>query len=435
MRVGLVSLGCPKNLVDSENMLGILQKDGYDVTNDEKAADLLIVNTCAFIDEAKEESVNTILEMARLKREGACRALLVTGCLAQRFPRELADEMPEIDGIIGTGDLSSVSTAAAVVLAGGKISKVGRPGYLPETATPRLQATPRHFAYLKIAEGCDNRCTYCVIPDIRGPYRSREAADLAEESAALAAAGVRELILVAQDTTRYGQDIYGRPSLPELLERLSAIDGINWLRLLYTYPSLIDERLIQTIATNEKVCRYLDLPLQHVSARILKKMNRPKDGGRVAELVKRLRAAIPGITLRTTFITGFPGETEDEFEELLQFIRETEFDRVGVFAYSQEENTPAALLADQVDNETKLERQRRAMAAQQEISLRKNREKIGATMTVLMDGPREGRGEGDAPEIDCKVFVKAGRRLGSGELVRVKITGAAEYDLSGDLVE
>ena len=435
MKVGLVSLGCPKNLVDSEYMLGILQKDGYTVTNDERSADLLIINTCAFIDEAKEESVNTILELARLKQDGACRAILVTGCLAQRFPRELAEEIPEIDGLIGTGDVSAISAAAAEVLSGGKVRKIGRPGYLPETTTPRLQSTPKYSAYLKIAEGCDNRCTYCVIPDIRGPYKSRRMEDLIQESAALADAGVRELILVAQDTTRYGQDIFGRPSLPELLKQLSPIEGIAWLRLMYTYPTLIDDRLIEVIANEEKVCRYLDLPLQHVSARILEKMNRPKDNGQIVKLVEKLRDAIPGVALRTTFITGFPGESEAEFAELLQFVRQVEFDRVGVFVYSREENTPAASLPDQVAEEIKLERQKQVMALQQEISLKKNRARIGDTINVLMEGPQEGRGEGDAPEIDCKVFVEAGRTLMSGEFVRVKITGASEYDLTGELVE
>ena len=435
MKVGLVSLGCPKNLLDSENMLGLLQRDGYTITNNENDADLLIINTCAFIDAAKEESVNTILEMARLKKEGACKALLVTGCLAQRFPAELSAEMPEIDGLLGTGEVAAITAAAAVVLAGGKVNKVSRPGYLPAAETPRLQSTPPYTAYLKIAEGCDNRCTYCVIPSIRGSFRSRPSADLVQESARLVAAGVKELILVAQDTTRYGRDLYGSPSLPELLKQLAALDGIRWLRLMYTYPALIDDRLIELIATEEKVCRYLDLPLQHVSPRILERMNRPKDAGLAVKLVEKLRRMIPGVTLRTTFITGFPGESEGEFEELLQFIQTTEFDRVGVFPYSREEHTPAAALPDQVDGAIKVERQKRALAVQQAISLKRNQAKVGEVLTVLMEGPQRGRGEGDAPEIDGKVFVKAGRTLRAGELVKVKITGAAAYDLSGVLVE
>lgn len=435
LRVGLVSLGCPKNLVDSENMLGILLKAGFSVTNDEKSADLLIVNTCAFIDEAKEESVKTILELARLKEEGSCRALLVTGCLAQRFSGELISEMPEIDGVIGTGDIPDIAVAAQEALSGKKIKIIGRPGYLPVAATPRLQSTPKYYAYLKIAEGCDNRCSYCVIPDIRGPFRSRVLADLVDEGAGLAAAGVRELILVAQDTTRYGWDLLSRPSLPELLKQLASIEGIRWLRLLYTYPALINDRLIETISSTGKVCRYLDLPLQHANARILKEMKRQGDSEQVIRLVEKLRAAIPSVTLRTTFITGFPGEREDEFTELLDLIREVKFDRVGVFAYSREEQTPAAALPDQIPEEIKLERQQRAMAVQQEISLERNRGKIGEIITVLMEGPGVGRSEGDAPEIDGKVFVHADKTPAAGEFAQVRITGASEYDLTGELVE
>ena len=434
MKVGLVSLGCPKNLVDSEVMLGILQRDGFIITNDEAEADVLIVNTCAFIDDAKDESINTILELAQHKDTGPCRALLVAGCLAQRYPRELMAEMPEIDGLLGTGRVADIAALVREVLARGERTVLeGAPGYLPGAATPRLLSTPDYTAYLKIAEGCDNRCTYCVIPGIRGPFRSRPIEDVAEEGAMLGSRGVKEVILVAQDTTRYGYDLYGQAALPDLLRRLAEIEGIHWLRLMYTYPGLISDQLIQLMAEERKIARYLDLPLQHASGRILSMMNRRGDSDGIIKLVEKIRAVIPDVTLRTSFITGFPGENDNDFQELLAFMKAVRFDRVGVFAYSQEEHTPAAALPDQIPDRIKQERREQAMALQQEISLEKNRAKIGAIIPVLAEGPYEGRSEADAPEIDGKVYFDNDREVRAGEMIEVLVTDATEYDLKGRL--
>ncbi|MCL6639652.1 MAG: 30S ribosomal protein S12 methylthiotransferase RimO [Firmicutes bacterium] len=437
LKIGLVSLGCPKNLVDSETMLGLLAKAGFSITAREEEADVLIVNTCSFIHDAKEESVRTLLELARHKAAGRLKALLAAGCLAQRYPEELAAEMPEVDGLIGTGDVAEIVRAVHRVLSGERVSPANAPGYPGAAAVPRLLATPRHTAYLKIAEGCDNRCSYCIIPEIRGPYRSRAAQDVLQEAADLAGRGARELILVAQDTTRYGTDLYGKPALAGLLEELARLEGVVWLRLMYAYPSLVNGGLIETIARNDKICRYLDMPLQHVSDSILKKMNRRSRQKDVVNLVRELRSAVPGIALRTSFIVGFPGETGDDFEELLDFIKTTRFDRVGVFAYSPEEGTPAALMPDQVSEEVKAERKERAMLLQQEISLERNAAKMGEEMTVLIEGRARGkdvyhgRGEGDAPEIDGKVFVRSDAGLKPGDFVRVRVTGFREYDLDG----
>ena len=436
MKIGLVSLGCPKNLVDSEIMLGILQKEGHTITNNESEASVLIVNTCAFIDEAKDESIKTILELAHHKVTGSCRVLLAAGCLAQRFPRELSEEMPEIDGLLGTGAVVDVAEMVKEALSGErKINTGGGLGYLPKAGTPRVVSTPKYTAYLKIAEGCDNRCSYCVIPHVRGPYRSRSLEDLADEGAMLTAHGAKEIILVAQDTTRYGTDLYNRTALPDLLKRLAALEGAYWLRLMYTYPALLNDDLIELMAAEKKVVPYIDLPLQHASDRILARMNRRGSSAQILKLMEKIRKTVPGVTLRTSFITGFPGETEEEFQELLDFIREARFDRVGVFAYSREENTPAAAMPDQIPDRIKSERRDQAMAVQQEISLEKNKGKIGKKITVLMEGAYEGRSEGDAPEIDGKVYVNNDREILPGEFVSVLITGATEYDLTGDLQE
>ncbi|OPY58200.1 MAG: Ribosomal protein S12 methylthiotransferase RimO [Pelotomaculum sp. PtaU1.Bin035] len=442
VKVGLVSLGCPKNLVDSEIMLGLLKNAGFTVTSREQEADALIVNTCSFINDAKEESIKTILELARLKEEGCCKAILVTGCLAQRYPGELMAEMPEIDGLLGTGSLPEIVGAVKSALAGERVSLAGAPGFLHYANMPRLQSTPQYTAFLKIAEGCDNRCSYCIIPKVRGPFRSRPVDDVVNEAASLAAGGVKELILVAQDTTRYGVDLYGKPVLAGLLKRLVTLDGLVWLRLLYTYPTLLTDELVELMVSEKKLCRYLDLPLQHASNAVLARMNRRGSREGTARLVEKVRSAIPGITLRTSFITGFPGETEADFLELLDFMREVKFDRVGIFTYSQEKDTAAAGMPDQVPEEIKSERRDCAMALQQEISLERNRGKTGSVIPVLVERPHPekpgvyiGRSEGDAPDIDGNVYVLSDMGLRPGDFVKVRVNGAVEYDLTGELAQ
>jgi ribosomal protein S12 methylthiotransferase len=441
LKTGLVSLGCPKNLVDSEIMLGLLQASGFEITNREQDAEVLIVNTCSFIQDAREESIKTILELAQYKKRGRCRALLVAGCLAQRYPREMMAELPEVDAVLGTGSIPEITGVIQRVLQGERVSLVGTPGYLHTAGLPKLQATPSYSAYLKIAEGCDNCCTYCIIPHLRGPYRSREADDILAEAAAMASRGVKELNLVAQDTTRYGMDRYGKPYLNPLLRRLSRLEGVVWIRLLYTYPTLLNEELIQLIAGEKKICHYLDIPLQHASASVLRRMNRRGSGEGSARLIEKIRAAIPDITLRTSFIVGFPGETEADFEELLGFIAGVQFERVGIFTYSREEGTPGAELPDQVPEEVKLERKNRAMTLQQKISLKKNRLRLGQVLTVLVEGRNtkgvyHGRSEGDAPDIDGKVYFKANAavKVNPGDFVKVRVTSARPYDLIGELV-
>lgn len=441
IKVGMVSLGCPKNLVDSEVILGLLKEAGFEITNREQESDVLIVNTCSFINDAKEESIKTILELARQKDEGSCRALLVTGCLAQRYSEELLAEMPEIDGLVGTGFLADIPGIVHRVLAGEKVSLVGAPGYLHTAYTPKIQSTPPYTAYLKIAEGCDNCCSYCIIPAIRGPYRSRDMEDIVNEAVKLVRRGVKEINLVAQDTTRYGVDLYGRPVLDDLIKRLVAVDGLVWLRLLYTYPALLNDEIIRLMAKEKKLCRYLDIPLQHAGNNMLKLMNRRGSRESIVRLIRKIRLAVPEIVLRTSFIVGFPGETNNDFQELLDFMAEVKFDRVGVFTYSREEGTTAAEMPGQVPDEVKKERYNKAMALQQKISLEKNRNKIGKVMTVLVEGCSSvklgiytGRSEGDAPGIDGKVFFKSNLDLQPGDIVKVLIKGAREYDLTGELV-
>lgn len=438
LKVGIVSLGCPKNLVDSEIMLGIIKDSGFLLTNSEQEADVLVVNTCSFIEQAKEESINTILELARHKAGGKCRSLLVTGCLAQRYPRELLREMPEIDGLLGTGSISEIAGVIHKTLAGERVVHVGSPGYLHHAGQPRVQATPPYTAYLKIAEGCHNRCSYCVIPDIRGPYRSRKKEEILDEAAALAGRGVKELIITAQDTTLYGIDLYGRLALHELLAGMEDIEGLVWVRILYGYPTYLTDQLIEVMAKSSKICRYLDLPLQHASDTVLRRMSRRGSGEDYLRLVEKLRRSIPGITLRTSFIVGFPGETEKEFQQLLDFMRQVKFERAGVFVYSREEGTAAAEMAGQVPEDTKIERRDRAMELQQRISLENNQGKIGETVDALVEGGGEqgmytGRTESDAPDIDGKVFFKAKRDLTPGDFVRVLIRDASWYDLEGEL--
>lgn len=431
--ISAISLGCAKNRVDTEVMLGLLGSAGYAIASDPRVADVMLVNTCAFITPARRESVNAILEAARYKNEGRLRALVVAGCLAERYGTVLFGEMPEIDALLGTGKIGAVATVVEDVLAGKRPALLGDPGFV-YTGEPRLLTTPPYTAYLKIAEGCRNPCSFCVIPALRGPYRSRRREEILKEAELLAAGGVKELVLVAQDTTRWGLEIYGRPELPGLLRELARINGIRWIRVLYAYPTGISGELLNVIAEESKVCRYLDLPLQHVSPRLLRAMKRPVIN--VPELLKRVRAAVPGITLRTTFIVGFPGETEADFASLEKVVAEGSFDLTGVFAYSREEGTAAADLPEQVPWRTKQERLRRLRAVARGVSLARNRRMVGRELLVLVEGKRGrlfyGRSEADAPEVDGKVCFTSSRQLKPGEFVPVRISGARAYDLIGE---
>lgn len=435
--VGAISLGCAKNRIDTEVMLGLLGAAGYGLTADLAAADVLVVNTCAFITAAQRESVNTVLEAARYKEQGRLRALVAAGCLVERHGTVLLREIPELDGLLGTGKINEIAAVVAGALRGEKPVVLGDPGYVFGPEQPRFLTTPPYTAYLKLAEGCSNRCNFCIIPVLRGRYRSRRREEILTEAALLSARGVRELVLVAQDTTRWGLDLYGRAELPGLLRGLARLDGIRWIRLLYAYPTGISDELLTVLAEEEKVCRYLDLPLQHVRPHLLKKMNRPAID--VAGLVRRVREAVPGITLRTTFIVGFPGETEADFTALEAAVRELAFDRAGVFAYSREEGTPAAALPEQVPWRVKQERLRRLRAAAREVSLERNRRLVGHEVLVLTEGIRGrffyGRSEADAPEVDGGVYFAASRPVAAGEFVRVRITRARAYDLVGECVE
>lgn len=443
-----VSLGCDKNLVDTEKMLGILNSEGISFTDDETEADAILVNTCCFIGDAKEESVNTILDMARYKEEGNCKALIVTGCLAQRYKQEIIDEIPEVDAILGTtsyGDIGKVLAELFPQLSKEKepeenpISDFHELAELPKTDKGRVVTTGGYYAFLKIAEGCDKRCTYCIIPYLRGPYRSVPMEELLKEARELADKGVKELILVAQETTLYGVDIYGKKSLPKLLHELAQIPGIQWIRIQYCYPEEITDELIETIRTEEKVCHYLDIPIQHASNRILKRMGRRTNKEELKERIGKLRREIPDIALRTTLISGFPGETEADHEELLEFVDEMEFERLGVFAYSAEEDTPAYSFPDQVPEEVKEARRDEIMELQQDIAFEHCENMVGKVLTVLIEGKVAdepayvGRTYMDAPNVDGLIFVNGEEMLMSGDFVRVKVTGASEYDLIGEV--
>lgn len=439
-----VSLGCDKNLVDTEKMLGLLHGTGLTFTDDETEADVILINTCCFIGDAKEESVNTILEMARYKEEGRCRALIVAGCLAQRYKQEILDEIPEVDAILGTTSYEDVAKVVEQVLGDSQMTHVASfhdLGELPDTKAGRVVTTGGYYAFLKIAEGCDKRCTYCIIPYLRGPYRSVPMEQLMEEARQLAEGGVKELILVAQETTLYGKDIYGEKSLPKLLHELAAVPGIQWIRIQYCYPEEITDELIEAIRTEEKVCHYLDIPIQHASNRILKRMGRRTNREEVMERIARLRREIPDIALRTTMISGFPGETESDHEELMDFVNEMEFERLGVFAYSAEEDTPAYSYPDQVPQELKEERRDEIMELQQDIAFEHCENMVGRVLTVLIEGKvvdepvYVGRTYMDAPNVDGLIFVNADFELMSGDFVRVKVTGAAEYDLIGEVYD
>lgn len=441
MNILFISLGCDKNLVDSEVMLGLLAAKGYRMVDDEMQADIIIVNTCCFIHDAKEESIQTILEMAQYKTDGRLKVLVVTGCLAQRYQQEILDEIPEVDAVLGTTSYDKIVEAVEEALAGKGHVEVEDIDALPLVDTGRLVTTGGHFAYLKIAEGCDKHCTYCIIPKIRGDFRSVPMERLVKEAGELAEQGVKELILVAQETTLYGKDLYGEKSLHRLLRELCRISGIRWIRLLYCYPEEIDENLIQIMKEEKKICHYLDLPIQHANDDILKRMGRRTSKNQLEEIIGRLRREIPDIALRTTLITGFPGETKEQHEELMEFVDEMEFDRLGVFTYSPEEDTPAAGMPDQVPEEVKEERQAEIMELQQEIVFDQAEAMIGREVLVMIEGKVAdenayvGRTYKDAPNVDGLIFINTEAELMSGDFARVKVTGALEYDLIGELME
>lgn len=441
--IGFVSLGCPKNLVDSEVMLGMLRDANYQIITDESKADVLIVNTCGFIQSAKEESIGQIFELAQHKEKGQCRALIVTGCLAQRYHEELLEEIPEIDALVGPGHISDIVHIVNKALGESqRSSHINDPVYIYDEHVPRILSTPAHTAYVKIAEGCDNRCAYCAIPDIRGRFRSRSMESIEAEVKRLVANGVKEIILIAQDTTRYGLDLYGEYRLAALVRKLGLIPGLKWLRLLYCYPNRFTDELIKAIAETPNVCKYIDMPLQHAADDILRAMRRPVTQQQARELIENLRREVPDIVIRTSFIVGFPGETEENFQELLDFIAEMKFDRAGVFTYSQEEGTTAAEMANQIHGRIKQERYHRAMTLQREISQVQNNKRIGQEMAVLVEetvdsrkGVYVGRSSFDAPEIDGTVEIISPRPLAVGEIVKVKINRTLEYDLMGELAQ
>ncbi len=442
MKLLCISLGCDKNLVDSEKMLGMLYEDGFSFTDDEAEADVILVNTCCFIGDAKEESVNTLLEMAEYRKSGPCRALIVTGCMAQRYKEEITREIPEVDAVVGTTAFDEIVKVIRGVLSGQEhIQQFEELSALPGTEGRRLVTTGGCYAFLKIAEGCDKRCTYCIIPYLRGPYRSVPMEKLVREAEELAEKGIKELILVAQETTLYGADLYGRKCLPELLRNLCRIPGIQWIRIQYCYPEEITDELIQTIREEEKICHYLDIPIQHASDRILKRMNRRTNQAELREMIGKLRREIPDIALRTTLISGFPGETQEDHEELCRFVDEMEFERLGVFAYSLEEDTPAASFPDQVPQEVKEERRDEIMELQQEIAFEACEAMVGRELEVLIEGKVAdenayvGRTYMDAPGVDGMIFVNTGLELMTGDFVRVRVTGALEYDLIGEVCD
>jgi len=440
-----ISLGCDKNLVDSEVMLGLLDREGFRIVDDEAQADVIVINTCCFIHDAKEESIRTILEMAEYKKDGRLKALVVAGCLAQRYQEEILKEMPEVDAVLGTTAYTEIVEAVKGALAGNVRVTLKDPDAPPLAAlsaagTGRLVTTGGHFAYLKIAEGCDKHCTYCIIPKIRGNYRSVPMEQLVMEAQELAGQGVKELILVAQETTLYGKDLYGEKSLHILLEKLCRVNGIRWIRILYCYPEEIDDNLIGIMKKEKKICHYLDLPIQHVNDDILKRMGRRASKEKLTRVIGKLRAEIPDITLRTTLITGFPGETKEQHEELMEFVDEMEFDRLGVFTYSAEEDTPAAEMPGQVPEEVKEERRLEIMELQQEIAFAKAEDMAGKEVLAMIEGKVAdedayvGRTYKDAPDVDGLIFINTQEELMSGDFARVRVTGALEYDLIGELI-
>ncbi len=440
MKILFISLGCDKNLVDTEVMLGMLASRGYEMTNDEQEADIIVINTCCFIHDAKEESIRNILEMAEYKKNGSAKALIVTGCMAERYRQEILDEIPEVDEVLGTTAYDRILDAVDAALAGQHEVMTADLDALPLPETKRLVTTGGHFAYLKIAEGCDKHCTYCIIPKIRGNFRSVPMERLLKEAQDLAEQGVKELILVAQETTLYGKDLYGEKSLPKLLRELCKISGIRWIRILYCYPEEITDELIQVMKEESKICHYLDLPIQHANDTILKRMGRRTSKQELIDIVQKLRKEIPDICLRTTLITGFPGETQEQHEEVMEFIDTLEFDRLGAFTYSPEEDTPAATFEDQIDEEVKEDRQADIMELQQEIAFDKAEDMIGREVLVMIEGKVAdenayvGRTYRDAPNVDGLIFINTDVELISGDFAKVKVTGALDYDLIGELI-
>lgn len=441
MKLLFISLGCDKNLVDSEYMIGMLIKNGIEMTDDETEADIIIINSCCFINDAKEESINTILEMAEYRKTGSCKALIVTGCLAQRYQNEIKEEIPEVDAIVGTNSYDSIMEAVRRALTPEKYYMCMKAlSGLPEVTARRVLTTGGHFAYLKIAEGCNKNCTYCVIPSVRGRYRSVPMEKLLEQARELAAGGVKELILVAQETTLYGIDLYGEKSLHKLLDALNEIEGLFWIRIMYAYPEEIYEEMIDSMARNRKVCHYLDMPIQHCNDRILKRMGRYTNKEDLVRIITHLRQRIPDITLRTTLICGFPGETEEMHEELMQFVNDMEFDRLGAFTYSQEEGTPAASFPDQVEEEVKQNRQADVMELQEEVIFDKNESLTGTELYAFIEGKVAdenayiGRTYRDAPNVDGYIFIHTEEELMTGDIAKVRVTGAYEYDLIGELL-
>ena len=446
MKVGFVSLGCPKNQLDTEVMLHELVDAGYEITPDETEADVIVVNTCAFIESAKRESIDNILDVSWLKENRDLKAIIVTGCLAERYRNAIFDQIPEVDAVLGVGSIHNIVDAVKVVGDKGKNdSRENRySSFLEndkvELGGDRVLTTPEYFAYLKIAEGCDNRCAYCAIPSIRGPFRSRPMEELVEEAKQLEELGVKELVVIAQDITRYGLDLYGSYKLAELLRRITEATNIPWIRLLYCYPDKVTDELVNEIRDNDKILKYIDLPIQHISDRMLKAMNRHGDAAMIKNVIAKLRREIPGIVIRTTFIVGFPGETEEDFNELAEFMKETEFEHAGVFTYSREEDTPAYSFPDQIDEEVKQARMDNLMAMQLEINERQNKAKIGKTITVLCEDfdpvseAHYGRSSADAPEIDGKVYFVSKKRIAPGSFVNVKIEDVVDYDLFGKAI-
>lgn len=439
MKILFISLGCDKNLVDSEVMLGLINQKGYIITNDENEADIIVVNTCCFINDAKEESITTILEMAEYKKTANLKALIVTGCMAQRYQKEIQEEIPEVDAVVGTSSYENIVKVIEDALEGKTTECFEDINVSPEIDSKRVLTTGGYYSYLKIAEGCDKHCTYCIIPKLRGKYRSVPMERLLAEARSLAEQGVKELMLVAQETTLYGVDLYGEKSLHKLLKELCKIEGIEWIRILYCYPEEITDELIKVMKEEEKICNYLDMPIQHASDHVLKRMARRTNRQELIDIITKLRKEIPDIALRTTLITGFPGETQEDHEELVEFIDQMEFDRLGVFTYSPEEDTPAAAMENQIDEEVKEARKDELMTLQQEIAFEHAQNMVGRTLKVMIEGrlPEDnvyiGRTYMDAPNIDGYIFVNADREFMSGDFVTVKVTGANDYDLTAEL--
>lgn len=440
MKILFISLGCDKNLVDSEEMLGLLNREHFEFTDDESEADVIVINTCCFVNDAKEESVNTILQMAEYRKSGSCKALIVTGCLAQRYKTEISDEIPEVDAILGTSSYDKIVDAVKSTICGEKYEKFNPLDELIVEESERVVTTGGHYAYIKIAEGCNKCCTYCIIPKIRGRYRSVPEEDILKTAEKLVENGAKELILVAQETTLYGVDLYGRKMLPDLLKKICKIPGLIWVRILYCYPEEITDELIEVMKNEPKVCHYIDMPIQHASDKILKAMGRRTNRVELTERILKIRKEIPDIVLRTTLISGFPGETEEDHEEMLDFVDEMEFERLGVFAYSPEEDTAAAEMPDQIDEDIKIKRRNEIMELQQEIAFENAENMIGRDLLVMIEGKvvdenaYVGRTYMDCPNVDGNIFITTDEELITGDFVKVKVTGAAEYDFIGEII-